>query len=1051
MKKKIPNTTLFGLLAFFILSGPLQLLSQSTLEPGDIAFTGYISADDNNLSQDDAFTFVLLKDIDTGTEIFFTDLGHTDAGTLQGIDPCGAGSGAYNDGIIRWTASSVMTCGTSVSIQCKRALTASAGTVTGIQATFNNPNAYLSLNTAGDQLFAYQGSSSAPIFINGIGINRNWDTLLDSCDFTSLKSTLPSTLIGIAPALTSGAVNAQYNCSITTGDTLSLLSAIGTVANWNTDSTPVPPVPSSFLLPPPCSFSGCALPSAQILSSPASQTVCQNTTLSFGVSATNAVSYRWQMNTGSNWIDVVDTLPYSGSTTDSLTITDAPFSLNNVQYRCVVNGAAPPAVISNAATLTVRRSPIITGQTPARAICEGLNVNFSVSASGFGLTYQWQFDNGNGWTNLTNTPPYSGATTSAIQIAATPFSLHLTNYRCIVNGGCAPADTSDPVYVFVNLLPSITVEPVSDSICTGSSTSFFINAIGASISFRWQVNTGNGFTNLSNIAPFSGANNDTLILSNPGLIYNGALFRCVVSGVCSPADTSLPVTLSVAQTPALPVFTTGSTNLCDNTAGNLFSVQALDNYSAYTWSFNGSGSTLTTSGDTTASIDLAPGAGSGTLTVQAQNYCGTGPINQLNISVGTSYVQNDTLRICIGDSVLIHGSWQQVPGDYSIVLSTADGCDSVLTTTLENLPAITTQLSVFICSGDSAFIAGGWQSAAGVYDEILSAASGCDSTIQTTLSVLATSIDSVQISVCAGDSVFAGGNWQQLPGIYTDTLSNFIGCDSIVVSTVNILQPVMDSVQLSICAGDSVFAGGSWQTSPGVYTDVLTSVNGCDSIVESTLTVLPIASDSTLLSICAGDSAFIAGSWQSTPGIYSESFNGVNGCDSVFYTTLQVLALPPVSAVLDTVLCTGSAPILLYGGSPAGGSWSGTAVNNNTFDPAALAQGIYLLTYTFSDASGCTASAGDTITLVACTGIATVDTRAIRVYPNPAHDHVIISSSTDLSGSRCLIADLNGRLLQVTQLSGTSQYLDLSKVEKGVYFLQIIGEQGVSTHPIVRQ
>jgi hypothetical protein len=414
-------------------------------------------------------------------------------------------------------------------------------------------------------------------------------------------------------------------------------------------------------------------------------------------------------------------------------------------------------------------------------------------------------------------------------------------------------------------------------------------------------------------------------------------------------------------------------------------------------------------------------------------------------------MQYDTLRICTGDSVLIHGSWQQVPGDYSIVLSTVDGCDSVLTTTLENLPDLTTQLSVFICSGDSAFIAGNWQSAAGVYDETLTSASGCDSTIQTTLGVLATSIDSVQVSVCAGDSVFVGGNWQQLPGIYTDTLDNFIGCDSIVVSTVNILQPVMETVQLSICAGDSVFAGGSWQTSPGVYTDVLTSVNGCDSIVESTLTILPISSDSTLLSICAGDSAFIAGSWQSTPGVYSESFNGVNGCDSIFYTTLQVLALPQVSAVLDTVLCTGSGPILLYGGSPAGGIWSGIAVNNNTFDPAALGQGIYLLTYTFSDASGCTSSAADTITLVACTGIATVETRAIHIYPNPAHDYVMISSSADLSGSRCLFADLNGRLLQVTQLTGTSQYLDLSMVEKGVYFLQIIGEQGVSTYPIVRQ
>ena len=52
-----------------------------------------------------------------------------------------------------------------------------------------------------------------------------------------------------------------------------------------------------------------------------------------------------------------------------------------------------------------------------------------------GATYQWQVDTGSGFTNLSNSAPYSGTGTSALTITSAPSSIYGYKYRCVVNGG----------------------------------------------------------------------------------------------------------------------------------------------------------------------------------------------------------------------------------------------------------------------------------------------------------------------------------------------------------------------------------------------------------------------------------------------------------------------------------------------------------------------------------------------------------------------------------------------------------------------------------------
>ncbi len=65
-------------------------------------------------------------------------------------------------------------------------------------------------------------------------------------------------------------------------------------------------------------------------------------------------------------------------------------------------------------------------------ICPGANVNFTSNISG--INYQWQADEGFGFTNVINNGTYTGTQINNLQIKTTPSSFYGYKYRCKVDG-----------------------------------------------------------------------------------------------------------------------------------------------------------------------------------------------------------------------------------------------------------------------------------------------------------------------------------------------------------------------------------------------------------------------------------------------------------------------------------------------------------------------------------------------------------------------------------------------------------------------------------------
>ena len=145
------------------------------------------------------------------------------------------------------------------------------------------------------------------------------------------------------------------------------------------------------------------------------------------------------------------------------------------------------------------------------------------------------------------------------------------------------------------------------------------------------------------------------------------------------------------------------------------------------------------------------------------------------------------------------------------------------------------------------------------------------------------------------------------------------GCAAAVDSFQITINPSFLIIQTAqICQGDSILLGGVFQTNSGVYTDSFTTINGCDSVITTTLTVNPTIVTPVNVAICQGDSILLGGAFQTVAGTYYDSLTTSLGCDSVLATALVVNPLS--SIIIDPVfpVCFGDPIILTATGSGNG-------------------------------------------------------------------------------------------------------------------------------------
>ncbi|MBI5217545.1 MAG: T9SS type A sorting domain-containing protein [Bacteroidia bacterium] len=340
---------------------------------------------------------------------------------------------------------------------------------------------------------------------------------------------------------------------------------------------------------------------------------------------------------------------------------------------------------------------------------------------------------------------------------------------------------------------------------------------------------------------------------------------------------------------------------------------------------------------------------------------------------------------------------------------------------------------------------------AGAYSVTVTDANLCTAISMVNITQPALISHPVIASICSGESYFAGGSNQTNSGIYYDTLNAVNGCDSVIVTTLTVNPTYNMTVTAAICSGGNIFLQGAYQTTAGTYYDTLATVNGCDSMIITTLTVNPIYNTSAMALICSGDSILLQGTYQTTAGNYYDTLATMNGCDSVIVTTLTVNATPPVPSIIQdsaALICTISG-MNIYQWFLNGNPWT-----NCISDSCTCGQdGIYNVIIT--DSNGCIASSNN-FNINCTVGInETNQFTGINLYPIPNKGTFTLAfTGIQDNGAEISVLNILGETVyfEKTSIIGNQlmKEIELGKISTGIYLVQVkAGEKQLSKKLII--
>jgi PKD repeat protein len=520
-------------------------------------------------------------------------------------------------------------------------------------------------------------------------------------------------------------------------------------------------------------------------------------------------------------------------------------------------------------------------------------------------SFVWNYGDGTGNT-VANT---SFLPTSHTYTATGTYTVSLT-----ATSSCGPSTFTMAVNILGPPIAKFTITPPACAPVTINTTN---QSTGDSLSYNWNaVPAGWSFT--------GGTDADDL---NPRFLFSSAGTYTITLTTTNPCGVSIDdtiitiksvpiVTLNAIPGGCQPYVVTPSATY--NAGGGTIS--------AYAWTFTG--------GSPTSSVsDIAPSvtynaAGNYTVTIRATNECGFSTATQ-SFTVSPQPVANagSNTSVCGGSPAQIGSasvanltySWSSIPAGFSSAVS-----DPTVN------PTVTTNFVVNVSNG------------------------------------LCSTNDTVQVAVNPAPTVVVSSNQTVCVDASDITLTG---------------TPVGGT-----WSGTGVTAGGVFSPSTsGVgpysltysYTDAATTCSS-SGVVNITVAALPVVSAGVDISECnqPGTTTYIGspagGTWSGTgiteAGVFTPAIAG-NGTHELIYSytdgnscsnkdTMLVTVQDPsiVNAGDNDTLCLNAGVLTLTGFTPVGGTWTGTGIVGNTFDPSVA--GVGTTTITYSSGSGTCASTG---------------------------------------------------------------------------------------------
>ncbi|MFM7496945.1 MAG: beta strand repeat-containing protein, partial [Bacteroidota bacterium] len=624
-------------------------------------------------------------------------------------------------------------------------------------------------------------------------------------------------------------------------------------------------------------------------------------------------------------------------------------------------------------------------------LCPGGNITLNAN-TGLGLSYQWSL-NGNTINGATND--------NLIATSAGFYTVTVTN-----TNGCS--SISSPLSVIAVSAPGTpSLSASSNSLCPGDSVNLSATPASSLLTYTW----------FKNGQPVSG-NYGSGVVGIAGSSYRvGEAGTYTVqtrnnNGCLSTISNSISVnTLSNTA----PIITAQPTNASVNIGDTARFTVVATNFDTITWQYQPSNSTVW--------INVTSGAGSPYLNINSSqlgvvarspslngfNYravlsgvsrcvqdlttaSATLTVNQsiaTNLSIGQinrcQTSTNDTLLVDVRadrfNQVALAQFAIQKPASF-VYLGIADRHPQLFALNSQtqgnnllisgfgssavNLPAnsILFKLRMVVPSGSNGNESIAWLNNQTVISDALQGV-WLTNLINGAVNTSAAPVSLTTATICQGQSFAFGSLNLNSAGTYSRTVTAANGCDSVINLTLNVLPNSTSNLSATICQGRSYSFGAQLLTAAGTYSRTLTAANGCDSLVTLSLSVRENATSTLNASICQGQTFAFGNLNIGASGTYSRTVTAANGCDSLI--TLHLIVNVGSSSTINASICQGQTYSFGTQNLTNSGTYQATLLGSNGCDSTVtlnlLVNG--LPTRPTLSSSLTTACQGDSITLVA--------------------------------------------------------------------------------------
>ncbi|MBI1227383.1 MAG: T9SS type B sorting domain-containing protein [Bacteroidetes bacterium] len=190
-------------------------------------------------------------------------------------------------------------------------------------------------------------------------------------------------------------------------------------------------------------------------------------------------------------------------------------------------------------------------------------------------------------------------------------------------------------------------------------------------------------------------------------------------------------------------------------------------------------------------------------------------------------------------------------GMYTVTVTGTDGCSATASVTVPNSGSGADTTAVYTTTCDP--------NGVGISEQLFTNQQGCDSLVITTVTLLQSDTTYLSGTSCNPNNV----------GTFEQTYANQNGCDSLVVTTVTLLQSDTTYLSGTSCNPANV----------GTFEQTLTNQDGCDSLVVTTVTFA--AADTTAIALASCNPNDV--------GTFEQTLTNQYGCDSLVITTVTLL------------------------------------------------------------------------------------------------------------------------------------------------------------------